>query len=548
MNLTAPARVFRYVAIFFLGWTAQHAFGEKPPFKILYNSDTTHILTCTSVWRPNREKLSRGMFVAAVDEAANAGADAFLMAPGLGWVPWWQSKVVPLDNHAAWFRDHFHLPNAKSAFLDFIMQGNDIIAITGDRCHEKGMAFFISFRLNDVHGKDTLANPTAGHIASVPRFYVDHPEFLLGPQPSNEQTGWARYLQNWVHPEVRDSKLNLIGEVCRNNDIDGLELDFMRAPYFFRQSETSAGQRREIMLGFVKQVRQLLDLTMRAGKHRWLSVRIPSRLEAYDAMGIDLPAWSSAGVDMFNLASSYHIEQTNDLAEVRELVPASTVYLELTHVVAFNGNARARSHRRATKELLDTSAHLAYAGGADGISLFNFQYFRDYRDAKQENADGPYSEPPFALVKELGNPSVVATQPQHYYQGMIMAQPPRPHRPFPVVAKPNEKLIFPVDLAPPNGGWKTAGRLRFQSDQSFGDRKFLVEINGTPLVPNPDVSEPYPTIYTQMQGKPDELRAWSVPPEILRAGHNEIALSSLHGSPARLIALDLALPGSSDRK
>lgn len=82
------------------------------PFKLLYNSDTTHILTCTSSWRPNKEPLADFMFEKAVDEAVDAGADAFLIAPGLGWVPWWPSQVLPLAEHCEWFKKRFNLPKA----------------------------------------------------------------------------------------------------------------------------------------------------------------------------------------------------------------------------------------------------------------------------------------------------------------------------------------------------------------------------------------------------------------------------------------------------
>lgn len=519
---------------------------EKAPFKILYNSDTTNILTCTSVWRPNHEKLSRDMFIASVDEASDAGADAFVMAPGLGWVPWWPSKVVPLDQHVAWFREHFQLPKARHPFLDFVQQGNDLIKISADECHQRGMAFFISYRLNDVHGKDTLDKPTVSHMASVPRFYVDHPEYLLGKQPPEQQPNWGQYLQNWTFPQVRDYKFSLISELCHNYDIDGLELDFMRAPYYF-PAEITASKRREIMSGFIRKVRQVLDETSRDGHHRWLSVRIPSCFDAYESMGIDLPAWSGAGVEMFNLASFYHTEQTNSLAEVRKLVPDSSVYLELTHVMAFNGKSATRSHRRATAEMMETSALLAYRAGADGISLFNFQYFRDYRDAKQEVSDGPYSEPPFYLIRDLEDPVKLATLPQHYYQGVIMASLPRKHLPFPTVIPSGKAETFVLDLAPPKGGWRSPGRLRFQADQSFSDRNFTVEFNGTPLTPTKDVSEPYKTIFTQLQGKPDELRAWVVPPGVPKAGRNEVTITCTQGDPIRLIALDLALPRYSSR-
>ncbi len=524
----------------------QTAFGveadvrTKPPYKILVNSDTTHILSCTSVWRPTREKLRADMFISTVDEVAAAGADALMMAPGLGWVPWWPSEVLPLEQQAAWFREKFQLPKATTPFVDFVLKGNDMVRITVDRCHEKGIACFISYRMNDVHAKDRAAAPTSGELATIPEFYIDHPEYLLGTQPN--QMSWAKLLQNWAEPEVRNFKLQLIAELCRNYDLDGIELDFQRAPFYFRTNETTSRQRCKIMTDFVAQIRQVLNETERNGRHRWLCVRIPSYSEVHDAIGLDIAAWADAGVDMFNLASFYHTEQTTDLASLRKLAPQAAFYLEATHVIGVQGNTVVRINRRTTKEMFYTTANLAYAQGADGLSLFNFQYFRDYRDRNQDNSDGPYTEPPFEIIRELQDPAVVATKPQYYVQAAVNGSDPRRKFPFPAKMSEGSPITFLMDLAAPQGGWKNAGKMRIQSPASFDQSVWTASINGTPLVLSTDVNETYPTIYTQMQGKPEELRAWVVPPDVLHSGRNEITITLAQGTPATLISVDLAMP------
>ena len=514
--------------------------GERPPYRVLVNSDTTHILSCLSEWRPTREKLRADMFISTVDEVADAGADALMMAPGLGWVPWWPSEVLPLEQHAAWFRNHFQLPKATTPFIDFILQGNDMVKLTADRCREKGIAFFISFRMNDVHHKDQLSTPVNGHLATVPRFYIDHPEYLLG-QHTN-QISWARFIQNWAEPAVRDFKFQLIAELCRNYDIDGLELDFMRAPFYFRTGDTTSRERRKIMTDFILQIRQMMDETARHDRRRHLCVRIPSFSEVHDAMGIDIAAWADAGVDMFNLSPFYHTEQTTDLDLLRKQAPQSAFYLEATHVIGFQGDTSNRINRRTTQEMFHTVAHLAYSQGAAGVSLFNFQYFRDYRDKNQQNSDGPYTEPPFELIRELKEPAIVARKPQHYVQASINASDPRRKLPFPAKCTVGKSLTFHLDLAEPEGGWLNAGKLRIQGAASLGNSVWKASVNGKVLTPSADVSEPYPSIYTQMHGKPDELRAWLVPPEILTSGKNKLVFTMEKGEPVTLICLDLAMP------
>jgi len=59
---------------FLLGFSCSGAAesSQKPPYRLLYNSDTTHILTCTSEWRLEGEQLSAQHFLESVDEAADA--------------------------------------------------------------------------------------------------------------------------------------------------------------------------------------------------------------------------------------------------------------------------------------------------------------------------------------------------------------------------------------------------------------------------------------------------------------------------------------------
>ncbi len=525
-------RVFlRTTALAGAGVVARGAQRRKAPFRVLYSSDTTHILTCASPWRPRGAKLSAAMFHAAVDEAADAGADAHLLQPGLGWVPWWPSKVLPLDAHAAWFREHFDSKNS-SAFVRFVLDGGDFVKLTLDRCRERGMAGFVSFRLNDAHHKADADDPKKARGDSVPRFYAEHPEFRLGPQP--EQTGYAAMLHNWAIPEVREFKFRLIEDLCRNYDLDGLELDFLRHPHFFRLGETNRDQRRAVMTEFVARVRRLLDETGRDGRHRWLCVRIPAHLASHDKLGLDVAALATAGVEMFDLSTYYHTEQQTSLAEIRRLVPDAAVFHELTQCTANDGH----SHRRSTPEQLSTTAHLAYARGADGVALFNFQYYRE----QSHEPDPPCVEPPFAIVKTLREPARVDAAPQHYFIGRNYSEPRPPRRQLPRIVAPGTTSRFTLDLAPPAGGWQRPGRLRIQSAIAMPTSRWSASLNGIALASSDDISEPFSNPLTQLLGTPAALRAWTVPVEHCRDGRNEIEFTLAEGPATELIFLDLAFP------
>jgi hypothetical protein len=71
-----------------------------PLFLIIYSSDTTHILSCQ---RPAaRTEFTDDLLRRSITEAA--GADAHLLQPGLGWIPWWKSKIYSMEDHYHWLR------------------------------------------------------------------------------------------------------------------------------------------------------------------------------------------------------------------------------------------------------------------------------------------------------------------------------------------------------------------------------------------------------------------------------------------------------------
>ena len=159
----------------------------------------------------------------------------------------------------------------------------------------------------------------------------------------------------------------------------------MRYPSYFRLGETTVDQRARIMTEFVARVRRVLDATARGGRHRWLCARVPSFLVAHDPLGIDLPAMVEAGLEMVDLSSYYFTIQQTDLPIVRKMVPNAAVYLEMTHS-DYNGPSIPGAYDsfpfvRTNDQQFYTGADLAYARGGDGVSLFNFVYYREHGTA-----------------------------------------------------------------------------------------------------------------------------------------------------------------------
>ena len=509
----------------------------KAPFRVLYSNDTTNVTGCVSPFHKKGEPFRAKMLEASVDEVAGR-VDAHFLQPGLGMVPMWPSKVLPLESHYAWIKQRYG--QRPDSFGAFVLAGGDVVQTFVDRCRTTGPAAFISFRLNDAHHKE-YADPSPGDKPgtsigmSVTRHYVEHPEYRL-KQGSKRNTD---LVQNWAIADVRAQKFALITELCENYDLDGLELDFMRWPYFFIEPETTLEQRCSIITGFVAEIRALLDRTARGGRRRWLCARVPCLVKALGPVGLDLPAMIKAGLDMVNMSASYFTTQRMDFAALRKLSAGATLYGELCHSV-WNGEKLIPGYdtnvfRRASKEQLQTTAHLAYARGADGVSLFNFAYYREHGSAGR----GPFSEPPFDLLPHLGDRDWLASQPQHFFLAKgwsnSFVRPPL----LPRSLDTSRSTRFGLDLAPPKGGWQQEARLRIQTLAPLAVQSLTAKLNGHELAIRADVAEPFDGIHPALLGQPAQLRAWSVPAALLVSGNNVVEFTLSAGKSISNVFIDL---------
>ncbi len=516
----------------------------KAPYRVLFSNDTTNIETCVSPFRAKREPFRPEMLEATVDETAGCGIDAHLLQPGVGWVPWWKSKAYPFDDHVAFMKEATGMDPSASGFANYMAQGGDMVDVFCRRCRRKGLSPFVSFRLNDVHGHEFMQMrkeeipSSAWHCFSP--VHTQHPEWRLGE--INDRNGKAL---NWAIPEVPRTKFAFISEIIEQYDIDGFELDFMRHCNFFNPKETPLEKRRAVVTDFVRSVRESLDTRDTAdGRHRWLCIRIPAQASLFDFLGLDLAALAEAGVEMFNLSNYYYTEHRGDFAQIRELAGQETsLYFEMCHTVRQRTLPTKFKYdntlqRRATPIQYATGAHLAYARGCDGISTFNFVYYREHGVGER----GPATEPPFEIHRTIGNPAACAAGPHHYimsegWYGMGIESTP-----LPATLRAGESLRAKQDMAPPKDGWRKGGRLRIQADADLGDSQWSAALNGMALEESEDRSEPCDNPYPQLLGEPEEHRAWRVLPELLKNGFNDIEITLVGGvREARIVFLDIAL-------
>lgn len=522
---------------------------EKAPYRVLYSNDTTHLEYCISPYRKAGERFRPEFLEKSVDETAGIGVDVHLLQPGTGWVPWWKSDTYPADDHYRWWADRYGLP--LSGFAQYMLDGGDMVEVFARRCRERNLAPFVSLRLNDSHGlefagasqarmRDFYAKtPELGWIPQLwSRVYADHPEYRIDASSHDS----VDQLWDWRHDEVRAHKLGLLRELCANYDLDGLELDLNRDPFFFNTQRTTPAERRKIMTGFIRDVREMLDAS---GSEKRLCLRVPNALDTYDRTGLDLGAISEAGVDMLNVSSSYYTYQVFDLETMRRRVGRDVaLYVEMTHctslgrVVSDKGYDSA-TFRRTTPAQFRTTADLAYARGADGVSLFNFVYYRDH-EGSQPELRGPFHEPPFEVIPAIRDRLPAGDEPRDYFLGNLLTWnrffkgTGPPWRQLPQTVRAGGAARFTMDMELPDIAGSTA-TLIVQTQEPAPGLAWSATLNGAYIGSGfaaAPVEEPF---RTRANGRREVLRAWRFPADLLASGKNEILVSASGAGQATVV-------------
>ena len=197
------------------------------------------------------------------------------------------SKVAELFDRT----DDVLLPRNHAKAL--IAQGRDNLQLIIDFCRHNTIEAFWSLRMNDTHDN--------WFPFRYPIYKEQQPEHLLTPpdRMSHSVDDLSSHLKataiDYAHAEVRNRQFEIIRDVCRRYDVDGIELDFMRDPIFF--SPTLRGQAvgpecLTVMTDFMSRVRAM---TEEVGKERGRPLLVACRGAATVAInrsiGIDLEAW-----------------------------------------------------------------------------------------------------------------------------------------------------------------------------------------------------------------------------------------------------------------
>ncbi len=242
---------------------------------------------------------------------------------------------------------------------------HDPTPIMVEGIHRHGLEVFGSIRMNDTH--DAFGMPE-GKLVYPPK--VARPEWLLGEQSQKgspfttlEAAMWSGL--NFAKPEVREDRLWWVRHTAENYDLDGIDLNFFRMPWYFKPGEEEAGAplMNDLIRGAHRIVRKVSESRQRP---LLLGVRVPGTLQACNRIGLDVETWLEQGwVDRMLIGGGYTVF-TNPAQEL--------VNLGHSHDVPVYPCINCGLKVFGSDETMRGAAANIFSAGADGIYLWNYHY------------------------------------------------------------------------------------------------------------------------------------------------------------------------------
>ena len=374
-----------------------------------------------------------------VDEVVGTGVDLLVLGLGYGDVYFHNSKVGRVVGEAK---------EVWESYIDWrIMRmvqvarekGTDQVREVIQHGRRNGVTVFPSLRLQDAQapGTDRCGWLRWRHEAAVCHGVND-------PRWPKHQTQWAYDFTNHL---VWDDKKAMIRELLVDYEADGIELDFMFFPLYFRMEETEAGI--SAMNRFVEEIRDLVDsIGSQQGRKIPIMARVHADEQANLDIGLDVATWISEGdVDMVVGSERANLIDTGmsnrwlpDIAN-RVGVPAY-----------YRPPRRIYDHRVGKPDsdmfrgLSQTLRYHGWAGIFDGYYPW------------------PFGEREYQVLREIGHPEVYERRNKRYMlaprEGMAGEETTTPDRQLPADLVEGETVTLNILVADELERAKAEGELR----------------------------------------------------------------------------------------
>jgi hypothetical protein len=466
----------------------EHDLTRKQMHRLLFNSDGTNILmACDSATRNLGER---------VDALAGTAVTTFLLCPNPGQLLAYPSKVgemfrfeKPLDRLHTRIDTLFW--NMNHTIQTLLQDSLDPVDLILRRARLRGMETMLTYRMNELHDVDRPDSPLLSN------FWKSHPGWRVGGY-----AGWGASALNFAVPEVREHTFRILQEICERYDLDGLELDFMRFPYYFPYEPSRMKAYADTMTAFVSNVRTMAgEVSRKKGRGILLAARVPSSLKSCAYVGLDVGSWCRKGlIDFLTVAPFLSTENDIPVREFKAVCGSVPVYAGTEYTVGWRMMIRVQTRAAAALYLHE---------GADGIYLFNYFIPWDERAGL---------EPDFAFLKELTSPDSLARKDKLYTLPVpkypipnVSLSSPMPLRLRPFVASEVTLRVHeperPASLV-----------LQLEADVDVNPSDLVVQFNGRTLIGarRPDVPQLFPRRIPHPLPPTSHLVVFDVPSGLMR--------------------------------
>jgi hypothetical protein len=211
-----------------------------------------------------------------------------------------------------------------------------------------------SFRMNDAHFT-TPDNPNASP------FWKKHAELSLGPA-----YGYYGGCLNYASDEVRAHFYERVIEFAElYPEIDGIDLDAMRSPFFFLPDK--GAECAPLFTDLVRKIKTALaEQAKKLNRTDYLlTINIPRTPELALESGLDAVTWDAEGLFDCISIGTYQTCMDLPIGMWKERLSQSTPVFEYINCSVQTGQYLGLEEYRA-------AAANAYGAGADGVCLFNY--------------------------------------------------------------------------------------------------------------------------------------------------------------------------------
>ena len=430
----------------------------------------------------------------------------------------------------------------KNKTRDFIEQGADALKIVVDFCRGKGIEIFWSMRMNDTH------DAWGGWYSPLlfPKLKKEHPEFLVSSMNRKSKCGgWTAV--DYGRKEIRDLAFRFIEEVCRNYDVDGVMLDFLRHPVYFKRHAMGSvvgSEELDQMTSMMRRVRTMADkVGLERGRPILVAVRTPDSVDYSRAMGLDVVRWMAEDlVDLLVVSGYFRLNpwETSVKLGHKYGVP---VYPCLSETRLRDKEA---NKIRRSLDCYRARAANVWHSGADGVFMFN------------------YTDPRSPLWRQVGDPKTLATADRMYCTGargvsvinrwlvggqrFLNRSPLSPERPRKL--EPGKPVTVELRVGEDvskgaAGGASPDVKLALRISGPVKVEALSVKLNGRPL-DRGSMSAKQPSAAPKAKpsakaAPPDAWVAYPLAPSFVRPGVNRFELALDRQSKAGAVLKDLLL-------